>query len=94
MRIIEHFPWNILGQTMNCNVEASRVHHSNLCGVGCSVGAHEKYLQKKSWTHSEIQYLPSLLMINFFSSSINKLMISFWMHDLTSSSFVIQIAGK
>ena len=56
-----------MGQNVDDNFESSHVQHRALCGVGYYVEAYKTYLQKSSWTHSEIRYLPYFLMIKYVS---------------------------
>ena len=56
----------IFGQTIDDNFESSHVQNRALCGFGDYAEAYKTYLQKNSWTHSDIRYLPYLLMVNSF----------------------------
>ena len=66
----------ILGKNINDDVEATLVHHRTLCRFDYSVEAYKPFQQKNLWTHSEIQYLPFLLAVNYGVSFFTA------MHDL------------
>ena len=65
------FPVLVLVHNVSDNAKSSHLHHGDLCIVGDYLEAYEIYLQKSSWTHSEVQNIPiydklcwSILWIN------------------------------
>ena len=60
-------PGLILGENVSYNSEARHAHDKDMCSVAYYVQAYEKCKQNSSWIHYEIQHIPFLLMINYFS---------------------------